>query len=506
MTAPTFRPIDATAFDDLTALSAEHGRRLVRDTLAGLNQRPMQVGQAFRRYAGDATELRTLWRWCINWGYIGPWRVYSPRDGTVRVLLGLRTNGGAGAVRLYVVPDRGRPSESTMTTNTNSATVGEQAYYRLTTSSADIALILPVTRGWNVFSVAIRCEEDTGRTRETFTGVNLSTFDTIAFARQAPSLDVEPVDNDPIGMFAEAAQSSSEHTSGLFDSYTVAAMDGAGEKPILFEPASFAWRVDVVDPDAVRYVEIGWTTALYIDSISIDGTGALTLEDRAFGAAFRYRQTLSATFAGQAVAEAQVAHTARLPMVAIGTDLDGTDTANADEFPSLRKYAVMTGSAVTLATIGLGVAAATPAIDWQELLTGKVYRFEVQFSAILTRVSPIAVAPDPVEFVAVIVDAAGATLATGDVVTQTLPVLTQRDQPAATQALASGEAVASANSYGAEGMTLRDDLSLFVVVTISVTATGNLDVAAVQRLRIQAAGAALNLMCITPPAVRMVEQ
>lgn len=505
MTNPTFRPISDEAFDTGVALSAEHGRRIVRDTLAGLNQRPMQIGSPFRRYSGGGVELQTLWRWSVQWGYIGPWRVYSPRNGTVRVLLGLRTNGGAGAVRLYMVPDRDRPRESDMTADTNGATSGEQAYYRMTTSSADVALVLRVDRGWNAFWLAIRCEEDTGRARETFSGANLAASTGIGLARNAPALTPETVDDDPVGMFAECAQSSTEHGNGLFDTFTVAAIDG-GEERVLYEPASLEWRLEVVDTAAVGYVEIGWLTALYIDSLSIDGTGALTLEDRGFGAAFRYRQTLSAAFAGQAIGEAQVAHTARMPMVALGTDLDTPAAASSTtQFANLRRYALMTGSAVTVATVGLGVAAATPDIDWQGLFPGRSYQFQVQFSALMVAAGPVAVAPDSVEFVARIVDASGAAIDTGETVPATLRVLTQRNTAVATQALGSAGSITSANEYGLEGMTLRDDLDAWQTITLTVTATGNLDTAPVQRLQIQATGTSLNVLCITPPCVRMVE-
>ena len=69
--------------------------------------------------------------------------------------------------------------------------------------------------------------------------------------------------------------------------------------------------------ESTTYAVIRWVTALYIDSISLDGSQAYTLEDRSFGPAFRYRQFLSASFAGQAVQEATVAHRARLPVAVL---------------------------------------------------------------------------------------------------------------------------------------------------------------------------------------------
>jgi hypothetical protein len=514
MTAPTFRPIDAGAYDDDTALSAEHGRRLVRDTLAGLNQRPMHAANPFQRYAGDGTELQTLWRWCINWGYIGPFTVFSPRAGTVRLLLGLRTNGGSGAVRLYAGTARDFPGEAEMNADTNGGTVGEQAYYRLTTSSADVALVVPVVPGRNVIWLAIRCEEDTTRTRETFTGPNLAR----SFSGR-PSINVEPVDDDPIGMFAEVSVDSFEHSVGSFSQFTVPDLTSPSEfveVPVVFEPSLDEWVTRFVSPNAVGYVEIGWTTALYIDSVSIDGTGSLTLEDRAFGPAFRYDQFLSAAFAGQAVQEAMTAHTARLPIVAFGDGLIGSNATAAqnNSFRILRRAALAspTGSPnvfETVCTVSLGAAAATPAIDWQEVMPGRSHRFDVYTSVLVVLTTPGITPPAEIEYRARIVDAAGTALATGDVVTLVQNTINRASTPAGVQGFWSGSSTAGVGTtYGLEGMSGRGDIGVFIPITLSVEPTGNLDVAAVQRLEIQvrAVDPALSaFLIITPPCVQMAD-
>jgi hypothetical protein len=511
MTAPTFRPIDAGAYDDDTALSAEHGRRLVRDTLAGLNQRPMHAANPFQRYAGDGTELQTLWRWCINWGYIGPFTVFSPRAGTVRLLLGLRTNGGAGAVRLYAGTSRDFPSESQMNADTDGGTVGEQAYYRLTTSSADIALVVPVVPGRNVIWLAIRCEEDTTRTRETFTGSALASVSTFG----QPIVNVNATDDDPVGMFVETALSSGQHSSGAFSSFTVAALSGS-EIPIVFEPSLDEWVTQFVTPAAIRYAEVGWTTALYIDSVSIDGTGSLTLEDRQFGPAFRYDQFLSAAFAGQAVQEAMTAHTARLPIVAFGDGLIGSNATAAQNslFQRLRRAALAspTGSPnvfETVCTVSLGAAAATPAIDWQEVMPGRSHRFDVYTSVLVVLTTPGITPPAEIEYRARIVDAAGTALATGDVVTLVQSTINSASTPAGVQGVFTGRSTTGTGTlYGLEGMSVRSDIGVFIPITLSVEPTGNLDVAAVQRLEIQvrAVDPALSaFLIITPPCVQMAD-
>lgn len=509
MTDPTFRPIADDAFDFNTALSAEHGRRLVRDTLAGLNQRPMHVANPFQRYKGDGTELQTLWRWCINWGYIGPFTVFSPRAGTIRLLLGLRTNGGTGAVRLYAGTARDFPPEAQMDFATESATVGEQRYYRLTTSIADIALVVPVAPGRNVVWVAIRCEFDNSRTRETFTGLNLARS-----FNDRPSINVQPVDEDPIGMFAEVSGSSTDHANGSFSSFTVADLTSPSEfveVPVVFEPSLDEWVTRFVSPNSVRYVEIGWTTALYIDSISIDGTGALTLEDRNFGPAFRYRQVLSAAFAGQAIQEAMTAHTARLPIVALGDGLIGSNATAAQDalFQRLRRAALSSDSWQTVSTVSLGVAAATPAIDWQEIMPGRSYRFDVYTSVLVVLTTPGITPPAEIEYRARIVDSLGAALATGDVVTLTQPSLNRVSTPAGLQGYWTGDSTAGVGTlYGLEGMSVRGDIGVFIPITLSVEPTGNLDDDPVQRLQIQVRAVDPDLsafLIVTPPCVQMAD-
>jgi hypothetical protein len=372
-----------------------------------------------------------------------------------------------------------------------------------------VALVVPVVPGRNVIWLAIRCEEDTGRTRETFTGPNLARS-----FNDRPSINVEPVDDDPIGMFAEVSGDSLEHSVGSFSQFTVPDLTSPSEfveVPVVFEPSLDEWVTRFVSPNAVRYVEIGWTTALYIDSVSIDGTGSLTLEDRNFGPAFRYDQFLSAAFAGQAVQEAMTAHTARLPIVAFGDGLIGSNATAAQNalFQRLRRAALSSSTFQTVATVGLGVAAATPAIDWQEVMPGRSHRFDVYTSVLVVLTTPGITPPAEIEYRARIVDAAGTALVTGDVVTLVQSTLNRASTPAGVQGYWSGQSTAGVGTtYGLEGMSGRGDIGAFIPITLPVEPTGNLDMAAVQRLEIQvrAVDPALSaFMIITPPCVQMAD-
>ena len=515
MTAPTFRPIDGAAYDEDTALSAEHGRRLVRDTLAGYNERCVQSGGAFRRYATDGTEIPTLLRWSVGWAYIGPFVVFVPAPVRgVRLLLGTRTNGGAGAVRVYAWVTAADVREPAMDDATDSVPVSEGPGYRVTATDEDFALRVDLQAGDNQVWIAIRCEEDTDRTPETFSG--LTNPEQVAVFNGASSPQVQGltiVDNDPVGMVCDLADNSTAYGFGIFASYTVAALDGS-EDPVLFEPAVFDWlQIAATGTSPTTYAVIRWVTALYIDSISLDGSQAYTLEDRSFGPAFRYRQFLSASFAGQAVQEATVAHRARLPVAAAVGQL-GYDTATGQgaDNASLRRYLLLTTADQALDTVCLGVAAATPAIDWQGIYPGRSYVYEVRFWCIAVQATfQPPDAPYQVTFSADIVDASAAVIDAGtEQVTTVQTFFGLSPQPVASQARLAIDAIANVGTnYGAEGMCVRDDTTLWTPVFVTVKASGDLDDNPVQRLVIRArlASAAAGVVLVAShPFVRLVEE
>jgi hypothetical protein len=81
--------------------------------------------------------------------------------------------------------------------------------------------------------------------------------------------------------------------------------------------------------------------------------------------------------------------------------------------------------------------------------------------------------------------------------------------PLATQALLSGDSAAGdGTKYGAEGMCMRDDTTLWTPVFVTVKASGDLDDNPVQRLVIRArlASAAAGVVLVAShPFVQLVE-
>jgi hypothetical protein len=197
--------------------------------------------------------------------------------------------------------------------------------------------------------------------------------------------------------------------------------------------------------------------------------------------------------------------------VAFGDGLIGSNATAAQDslFQRLRRAALSSSTFQTVATVGLGVAAATPAIDWQEVMPGRSHRFDVYTSVLVVLTTPGITPPAEIEYRARIVDAAGTALATGDVVTLAQNTLNSASTPAGVQGFWTGQSTFGVGTlYGLEGMSVRNDIGVFIPITLSVEPTGNLDVAAVQRLEIQvrAVDPALSaFMIITPPCVQMAD-
>jgi hypothetical protein len=133
----------------------------------------------------------------------------------------------------------------------------------------------------------------------------------------------------------------------------------------------------------------------------------------------------------------------------------------------------------------------------------------VYTSVLVVLTTPGITPPAEIEYRARIVDAAGTALATGDVVTLVQNTLNSASTPAGVQGLFTGRSTFGVGTlYGLEGMSGRGDIGVFIPITLSVEPTGNLDVAAVQRLEIQvrAVDPALSaFMIITPPCVQMAD-
>ena len=523
MTTPTFRPIDDAAFDDDRALSAEHGRRIVRDTLATYNERCLHAGQAYTRFEGDGSEVRTLWRWCANWGYVGPWHIYVPASvaarGFVRLLLGMRTNGGAGAVRVYAHNDALPVDELTMSDDTSSGAPGsEQQWYVCASGPGvtdfDFALRLPVQAGWNRVRVALLCNIDTNRAAvndgSTTSGTTLA----------APSYTVVGSAVDTVGAAVFLATDTAAATRGEVDLFTVPRGIEVGNSfaRLLFEPTRNRWR-ERIDDSPYTYSGSFYCVVAYIDSLAIDGSRAYQLEDRQFGPAFRYRQPIGAAAASSAAIEAQNAHFDRLPMVAIGRPLIGSvpvalDPANGvARLWSMRQVPIASPTLWTpFARLLAGVAAATPAIERQGTYGAATY--EVRFSAALLLLN-LSDSQQFCEVRARLVNAAGTDIATVEERVSVPILLGAIVQQVAASNLSGPIESANGDSaptpYGCEGMVVAADLDAFTDITLTITAP-LLSAEPVQRIILEFRGDQLidgpqpqRLFVSTPPAVRLID-
>lgn len=531
MTVPTFRPIDSTAFDDDRAVSAEHGRRIVRDTLAVLNERCVHIGGPFRRYAGDGSEVRTLWRWAATWQYLGPFHIYVPPQiaakGYVRVLIGARTNGGAGHVRIYAHNPAVPVDEATMTNDTSASPplANEQWFVCQSgpgVTDFDFAVLMPVVPGWNDCFLAILCDEDTNRAPVNTTSpasIILKTTQTIG-GTIAPALKVTGNVSDVIGRFAYISLDATLFALGEFDTLTMPYGSNSGNDRILHvhEPSLDIWG-EVDNTSQFGFLSERFTTVVYFDSISIDGSVAYTLEERQFGPQFRYQQVISAGLTRVAVDDAQNAHFARLPMAASQPRLlqevpVALDLARG--VPSYHRYLLISkwsSSFVEFRRVCLGIAAATPTIDVQDTFTSPVKRWEVCFSCILASYYFGEYRDINVEFRLRILDETGAQLASESIIIA--PSQSRRNDGSAISHQI-GQSISLTNPtggalYGTEGLYARDDLSTWSRITMTIDGD-DLDTEEIQYLVLEARhdqatvdSSPTAVLSISPLAVRLTD-
>lgn len=508
----TFRPVDETAFNAATALSAEHGRRLVNNTVEVVNERCVQAGSAFRRYNGAGGELRTLWRWSANWGYIGPFHVFaSPqvaRAGHVRVLIGSRTNEGDGNVRVYAINEAAAPDEETMTENTDSgAPSGEEEWYVCESDagegSFDFALKMPVRAGWNRVWIAIKCDADADRTGDIETTASPQfSLQTLGTSVRMPSVGTFSA-TDPVGATVRLSVSSILYLAGNFDSFTVARIQGQGA--VLLSEMSVSEYRDTYSTD-FGYAVLSYVVPIYIDSISFDGSVDTSLS----GDAFRYRQPVSAGFTRVATDGAQSAHLARLPMSAVMQQLGAEIPVATDATGRLRVAAFISGSTTTIPVALLGLAKATPDVDKQATFSGS-WTYEVRFSAYYVAVAVLQ-ARDAIasSFTLAVIDAAGADIVTGDTSVVDVPAynFSESDVVDPNTSLASLSVVAGRSDWLLESMSSRGELGIAVGVTLRITVTDDLDAEPVQRLVLRVSQDEFSLatvLCASPIAVRLTD-
>jgi len=155
MTTPVFLETDETAFDTDRALTAEHGRRLIRNALAIWNERCGHVGYSERLVAPDGSPVSTRVIITANWAYHGPISYYCPPpigqanqarpEPFVRLLLTGRATGLAFSYVYAINETLTAPTESQML----STVLSSPAAAEITTADWTASLEVPVRPGWN---------------------------------------------------------------------------------------------------------------------------------------------------------------------------------------------------------------------------------------------------------------------------------------------------------------------------------------------------------------------
>lgn len=363
MTTPVFLASDETTCDDGRALTAEHGRRIVRNALAVWNERCGHVGMAEQLIAPDGSALSTRVLISAGWAYVGPWHYFCPSPvGTpnaartqpfVRLLLTGRATGSATSYIYAVNETLGAPSESQMDSDVSGA---GDAWAEITTADWSATLTLRITTGWNRIWLAVKCGlygtpvsmnyVDGETTYNPYLAEYVSFFNT---AGSHPAV-LAPQGSDA-AVYPKAvllSPTQTDYDAGRFEVYTVPlveqntitsdALDGMW---LLWEP----FRADLsrvgpvqssslpgwLNPAPNTYPVIGYTQdidVLNLDSVAVDGSQVWETEDYADGAGLRWWQLPSAGQYRNAANLAEIARRSVCPMVALVTEVNrGTSLA-----------------------------------------------------------------------------------------------------------------------------------------------------------------------------------
>jgi hypothetical protein len=348
-TVPTFDATDETAFDADRALTAEHGRRFVRNSLAIWNERCGHVGHAEQLVGSEAQALTTRRIATANWAYVGPWVYFCPVPtglpngarpvGSIRLLLTGRCSVvSPNGTNLYILNQTlNAPGEATMDANIAGGLYTEQWAELGGEDAWSAALTVPVVPGRNVLWLAVRCavleETEVDLADETFGGPYLAEFATfsLVLGTSHPALFAAgTADADATAYAVRVARTNEQIALGFYDIYTVpmtiAVPSGnanAGQY-LLWEPfrsqlsriqpplTSDEWTVNpAAAVAALRYDLV----VVDIDSATVDGSQVWVLEDYQFGAGLRWWQLTSATQFRSSAELVAVARRAVVPQV-----------------------------------------------------------------------------------------------------------------------------------------------------------------------------------------------
>jgi hypothetical protein len=354
MTTPVFLATDETACDDDRALTAEHGRRIVRNALAIWNERCGHVGHSEMMTQANGDDLTTRAIITAGWAYVGPMHYFCPAPvgtpnasrpkPTVTLYLVGRATGSATSYVYAINENIGAPSESQMEADV--AGVGD-AWADITTATWTATLKVPVSAGWNRIWLAYKCGtygEPQSLTYE-FEEVDYYPYvaEMNATGRAASSHPVvfsatsASFDADCPGIALQLAASPADYAAGRFDLYTVPmVVNNATKYPGYPEDGLFyIWepfrstlnriRVSTIsqvppwlNPAAITYPVTAYIIGLDVinlDTIYVDGSQEWTLEDYQHGASLRWWQLPSASAYRNAANLAEVARRAVCPMV-----------------------------------------------------------------------------------------------------------------------------------------------------------------------------------------------
>ena len=368
MTTPTFLDTDETAFDDDRALTAEHGRRIVRNALAIYNERAGAVGNAQRLVLDDGTDASSRVVITANWAYVGPLHYYCPTPcgesniarptPTVRLLLRGRSTGFGTSYVYAVNQSVATPSESQMDADVASGPGGAWADIFAIDWSA--SLEVPVTPGWNVIWIGFKCglygepESLTEVTEEGTYPPWVAEFVTATATNSSHPAIISAVGStrDTPDFAVLVAATAPDFAAGVFSRYTVPMVlanppitDVASRMFLLWEPfKSELSRIGTViqsriapwaNPFPNTFPVEAYRQSLDVinlDSVAVDGSQVWQLEDASFGAGLRWWQLPSALQFRQAANMAQKARIAVAPQVAIASNVAGQQS---DPLPTI---------------------------------------------------------------------------------------------------------------------------------------------------------------------------
>ena len=357
MTVPVFLETDDTAFDNDRALTAEHGRRLIRNALAIWNERCGHVGYSERLVSNSGAAISTRVIITANWAYHGPIYYYCPapvgqrnqarQTPFVRLLLTGRATGLTSSYVYAINESLRAPAEPEMDSDILGA--GTQ-WATINTADWSVTLEIPVMPGWNKIWLGWKCGlygEPVSLTQTIGPTVylpylgSLNTYSSLGIAGSHPGVLGANVLDTPVPPFAiSIAVNPANRNAGNIQTYTCPMiMQNPGKDPLINDGMYLLWEPFKNQLDSISESLVSDTDAIYslqfqiyisafrqsldvinLDSFSVDGSQVWQIEDND-GAGLRWFQLPSALQYRQAANLAESARRAVCPMVSIGSEV-----------------------------------------------------------------------------------------------------------------------------------------------------------------------------------------